>query len=192
MVLLGTSVFPAQHHHPFTESEEEVFCISVMFVICLWSKTDWWWWHALLFIYWWRHFWIIDQEYQSIRLLNDHFWSTNSDKVDLKPQNLGRSKWQHIETHLMRTHLRMAPLQNLSLKHIFKLIRSDKDQMKNLLNVQSTETRLWFSFFPRYFQAASSADWDLTLVIWRSCWREDGRKHRQPYLLLKNSQWRYD
>lgn len=79
-----------------------------------------------------------------------------------------------------------------SLKHILKLIRSDRDQMENLKGIQGTGPGIDFLSLPSYFQAASRADWDLTQVIRGSCWRQGGRKCSTPYLLLKNSRWRYD
>lgn len=61
--------------------------------------------------------------------------------------------------HIQRGDTRGWRLYDIkSLKHIFKLMRSDRDQIENPKGVQGTGPGIDFLSLPRYFQAASRAD----------------------------------
>lgn len=117
-------------------------------------------------------------------------WSHTVEKSWFQISEFSRFKWQHAETHLMRRHLRMAPLQRLSPKHVFKLIRSDRHQMENLLSVQGTGPGSDPLFSPQVFPGRQQcwlrfASGDMEVLSETRWWEA-------PYLLLKNSRWRYD
>lgn len=80
-------------------------------------------------------------------------------KLNFKPPLNSADQSDNTLRHIQRGETRGWRLYDIkSLKHILKLIRSDRDQMKNLKGVQGTGPGIDFFSLPRYFQEASRTD----------------------------------